>query len=90
MNSSMPLNPNKIDTKLLFYKNKTLTAFDETMINSTLPTFIGIHGWSPSLKRRSIKSVPGHVLFIADIFDVIGEKTNGNFIIVNWRKGSST
>lgn len=86
----MPLSPGEIHADMLFYKNKTLLYFHEELIDPSLPTFIGIHGWSPLLKRSKTKYVPKHVLFITDIFDVLEEKTNGNFIIVNWKKGSST
>jgi len=75
---------------MLFYKNKSLSVFNEEVFDPILPTIIGIHGWSPLLKRTSRKYVPKHIIFIADIFNAIQEKMDGNFIIVNWKKGSST
>ena len=75
---------------MLFYKNKTLSVFNEEVLDPSLPTVIGIHGWSPLLRRTRKNYVPKHVIFIADIFDALQEKMKGNFIIINWKKGSST
>nr|AAS21358.1 triacylglycerol lipase-like protein [Oikopleura dioica] len=88
--SSIPISPEKIAVEMLFYKNKSLSVFNEEVFDPNLPTIIGIHGWSPLLKRTSRKYVPKHIIFIADIFNAIQEKMDGNFIIVNWKKGSST